>query len=410
MGRRKLGIGEVASISITATGRRKYRGRAYTRLRDGSRVLVQASGTSKETTEANVREAARKRAMIRTDGEVGPQSKLGDVALESIELRLAAGEISATSAQLYRGDVARAGGREGITDMRMEDCDRNTLHNYLVALSRRSPSTAKRLRSVLREAFKFANTRGARLDDPAPLSELKLAKGAAPQPRALTVSELDLLRSLVADWQAGDPRRWKYQREAIEVQLGTGIRPGELLALGWEDVDLVSTPATIKITGTIVRIKGHGSGKGARRGEVAPGEGVGVVRQDHPKTQGSRRTIPLTKTATDALMRMRVESPGNHSGLVFAARTGGPIDPHNYGRRWREIVKGTELDWVTPHVLRKTVATIIAREVDPETAAAILGNNLATVKLHYIEREETVVPDHTAQLQAFADSSLRKAK
>ncbi len=72
--------------------------------------------------------------------------------------------------------------------------------------------------------------------------------------------------------------------EALYVlAVHTGMRQGELLALKWEDVDLIE--GVIRIRRTLAR----------SRGRIALGE---------PKTKGSRRTVHLTGAAVEAL--------GNH--------------------------------------------------------------------------------------------------
>ncbi len=74
----------------------------------------------------------------------------------------------------------------------------------------------------------------------------------------------------------------------------------------------------------------------------------------------------------------------------------------NIERRWRTIRAGTGFDWVTPHTFCKTVATLIDRLVDSDTAARVLGHSSdAITKEFYIEKDRTT-PDVTHILQAFA--------
>ncbi len=44
-------------------------------------------------------------------------------------------------------------------------------------------------------------------------------------------------------------------------------------------------------------------------------------------------------------------------------------------RRWREIRQDTELDWVSPHTFRKTVATLVSERVGADIAAQQLGHS-----------------------------------
>lgn len=64
--------------------------------------------------------------------------------------------------------------------------------------------------------------------------------------------------------------------------------------------------------------------------------------------------------------------------------------------------EGSGYEWVTPHVFRKTVATIIDREYSSKDAAAQLGHSgSAITEKHYIEKA-AVAPDLTKALEKFA--------
>ena len=56
-------------------------------------------------------------------------------------------------------------------------------------------------------------------------------------------------------------------------------------------------------------------------------------------------------------------------------------------RQWRNARDGTGYEWVTPHVFRKTVATLISREYGSKHAAAQLGHSgSAITEKHYIAK------------------------
>jgi integrase len=69
-------------------------------------------------------------------------------------------------------------------------------------------------------------------------------------------------------------------------------------------------------------------------------------------------------------------------------------DPGNVRKHWRKVRDELGLEWVTPHVLRKTVATILDQEHDSATAALQLGHSGdAVTKRHYIEKRAVMGPD-----------------
>jgi hypothetical protein len=70
----------------------------------------------------------------------------------------------------------------------------------------------------------------------------------------------------------------------------------------------------------------------------------------------------------------RVGAPReNSNAAVFPSRNGTWQQVNTVERRWRQIRKDTGLEWVTPHIFRKTVATLISERVDAETASQQLG-------------------------------------
>ena len=165
--------------------------------------------------------------------------------------------------------------------------------------------------------------------------------------------------------------------------LGTGARIGEVLAIRWEsDVDLTTNPATVTISGTVVRLPGKAA------------DGGGLIRQSHPKTDAGYRTVKLPAFARDTLMRLYLNATPTADHLVFPSAAGTLRDPHNVRRQWRDA-RGEQFAWVTPHSFRKTVATLIDREATTEDAASQLGHSgTAVTRKHYIEKAASA-PDLT---------------
>lgn len=84
--------------------------------------------------------------------------------------------------------------------------------------------------------------------------------------------------------------------------------------------------------------------------------------------------------------------------LVFPSTVGTLQDPTNYRKAWRKALEGSELEGVTPYVLRKTVGTLVARAEGVAAASAQLGHSSERVtSAHYVERLK-VAPDATAVL------------
>ncbi|WP_298228440.1 site-specific integrase [Gryllotalpicola sp.] len=157
--------------------------------------------------------------------------------------------------------------------------------------------------------------------------------------------------------------------------LGTSARIGEALALRRCDVDVTSDPPTLRIAGTVVY----------RRGE-------GTVRQDHPKTARSRRTVALPSFTAEAVrQRLTVMTARDPEALLFASRNGTPLTTHNVRRQLRHVMQLAGIEGVTPHAFRRTAATAVHERVGTQLAAELLGHTDERITVqHYIRRDERV--------------------
>lgn len=144
----------------------------------------------------------------------------------------------------------------------------------------------------------------------------------------------------------------------------TGMRLGELLGLGWEDVKLDSRRLQLRRGLTL-------SGNRLVLGEL--------------KTKRSRRTVHLTERATTALrdhrklqLEERIQYDGlcEDHGLVFTTHTGTPINPSNVRRRsLYPLLERAELPKIRFHDLRHTCATLLLSEgVHPKYVQELLGH------------------------------------
>ncbi len=130
------------------------------------------------------------------------------------------------------------------------------------------------------------------------------------------------------------------------------------------------------------------------RGTVVYRQGNGTFRQDHPKTEASVRQVPVPGFAAEVLRR-RIEPIGaqERERTIFVNRSGGPLSQHNVRRTFREflVLAGLEGSGITPRWYRRTGATVLARGLGVDVAAAHLGHTSKTItEGHYIEPDRTI--------------------
>lgn len=137
------------------------------------------------------------------------------------------------------------------------------------------------------------------------------------------------------------------------LELTTGLRRGELLALLWTDLDVENR--TISITKQVTRTKG----------EL-------VVSQ--PKTHNSIRVLPVSQQAVELLVEEHKKHPGNPY-MFPSPKTGGMFDPDSFRHTHEKILKAIGTEHIRFHDLRHTFATLSLKNgVDVKTLSSTLGH------------------------------------
>lgn len=282
----------------------------------------------------------------------------------------------------YRRVIAPA-----LSGVRLNELTTSKLDRFLKAVAIDHPTTARHSKIVLTGMIGLAVRHDALPRNP--IRDVGLIRLDSKQVRALTITDVQNLRVVINKWQA-DPDHQGRPRasdllEVLDIFLATGARIGEVLAIRWEDINLEATPPTITISGTVVMEKSRGT-----------------YRQDHPKTKAGFRTVKLPPFAADTLRRKSTREHPLPEEMLFPSSTGTVRSPHNFRRQWRDARAGSAYEWVTPHVFRKSVATLIDQAYSSKQAAAQLGHSgTAITEKHYIAKSSES-PDLTDVLQKFA--------
>ena len=152
----------------------------------------------------------------------------------------------------------------------------------------------------------------------------------------------------------------------------TGMRRSELLALRWQDVDLLSLQ--VSVNRSLHQIKG----------------GRTVFRQ--PKTEKSRRLIALTPSTAIILQEYHNsqnilrESLGysklTDTDLVFCRYDGKPFLPNTVTHNWVKLVHQAGLGNIRLHDARHTHASLmLKRGVHPKIVQERLGHSSIQITL-----------------------------
>lgn len=384
-GRPRTPIGTHGAINTRRDGSRVV---AETRIRDldGRLRQVRASGPTAAAARTRLMERVRERPSLPSSGVLRPTSSFADLAnlwLADLELR----DLAGNTKENYRACL-RLHVRPAFEHYTLAEVTTGRVEWFLARQAKVSPSQAKQTRTMLNMLFAFALRHDAIARNPVEgTSQLRRAKAT---PQALTLDQIAAIREAAARWRSEPglpgPRPDGQVRDIIEVLLGTAMRPGEVLALRPCDIEDRPTGMIVSVNGTVVQRKGSGA-----------------ERQPRPKTDASIRRIPVPEFAAAVLRRRIAAMPGDaRTRTVFASRNGGPLSPYNVRRTFREFLRlaglggsGISLRWY-----RRTGATVIARGIGTDAAAAFLGHSSTVItEGHYIEPDRAVDPTPAAHLE-----------
>ena len=149
---------------------------------------------------------------------------------------------------------------------------------------------------------------------------------------------------------------------AVRLMLATGMRRGEVAGLDWSAVDL--TKGELRVRRTVARVDGE-------------------LVASTPKTERSRRTVPLdpstvemlkTHKAAQAAERLKAGELWQNSGRVFATEHGGPVEPRNLLRTVEIAAKKAGIT-ASAHALRHAAGSaMVAAGASLPTVRDILGH------------------------------------
>lgn len=358
-----------------------YRGAVS--LADGRRRRVQAN-THAECVErlAELQGKAVAGLPVGSTELVGPYLEWW-LGVQEAKVGTAEGDLSWNTWANYRWalrPVIEAHGKKRLRDLEPEH-----IEVVLARMARDGSSrdSVKRVRSITAQALDTAMRRGKVARNVARLAETPRTRPPA-EKRSLTPEQATSLLEAAK----GDP-----VEAFIVVGLMTGLRPGELLGLRWDDVDLDAD--TLEVSGSLKR-----EGSKLRLGDVKRG-----IRQ-------SRRRLDLPAPAVEALRVHRVRQKErqlaagevwqNAAGLVFTSELGRPISPSNMNRTLAKVTDRAGLGhWSMTELSRHSAASLMsAAGVPLEEIADTLGHSSTRMlEQHYRHQLRPSLNAHVAVME-----------
>jgi integrase len=220
------------------------------------------------------------------------------------------------------------------------------VEDHIVVLARRAPRQAELALRVLKQVLANAKERGHLVDEG--VFRVRAPRRDQPEMRFLGWDEVEELAANTVS---------PYNNLVLLAAL-TGLRQGELFALGDRDVDLDAMTVQVE----------HGAYEGA----LVP-----------VKTRASRRRVDLSVTAARILRRQLLARKPTELGLVFPSSRGALLNDDNFRHRvFRPAVRRTGLTGLRFHDLRHTYAALmVAAGAHPKYLQAQMGHSSIRVTL-----------------------------
>ncbi|WP_431937014.1 tyrosine-type recombinase/integrase [Micromonospora sp. RP3T] len=383
MARPPLPIGTWGAIRTEKLGPNRYCARARYRDHDGRTRDVEATDTTGPAAIRALKIKLRDR-VTPNDDEITRDTHISALAALWLDEITTAEHVSPQTISRYEISV-RVSIVPALGNLRIREAGAGRIDRFLRKVAEDRPSAAKSAKVVLGQMFALAVRRGALTTNP--VRETGRLRNPRRKVVALEAEQLDDVRSAIRKWQQptpgkSGPRPTGDLADIFDLMLATGARIGEILALRWEDVDLAAEHPTLTICGTIVYLKGKG-----------------FFRQEWTKSDAGHRAVVLPRFAVGMLMARKITIADNPLDAIFASRRGTWLSPQNVRRQWRQARAETGLEWVTPHTFRKTVATLIDKESDADSAAAQLGHKTKEMTKKYYIVKPALAPDSSGILE-----------
>ena len=225
-------------------------------------------------------------------------------------------------------------------------------------------SQIKTLNTVLKVFFNWCIDNGYMLKNPClnvniKGSKTEVIKNNRKDVEILTEDEIKIIKEYVkgTDFEL-----------VFLLDLATGLRIGELLALDWEHINLKKQELYVE--------------KSVKEVYVYDSEEKRHIETIYqtPKTLNSFRTVSIPDAIIIILKQIK-----NKEGLLFKDNLGNPLKAKNISAKWTKILKKCNISHKKFHSIRHTYASMLLKNgIDIETVAELMGHSTISITQIYL--------------------------
>lgn len=275
-------------------------------------------------------------------------------------------KIKPSTFQRYEGIYRKYIKNSNIAGLKLKDCNTIKLQKFFNNLSNTYSYTQLRyLCDVMRNFFNWCIDSGYVLKNPCLKIEIKGNKSEIIERKKenkieiLSEDEIKKIKEYIkgTDFEL-----------LFLLDLSTGLREGELLALTWKDIDLKK--GTLKIEKSIKEVYVYDD-ENNRHIET-------IVQV--PKTMTSFRTIPIPSSIISKMNAIK-----NKNDIIFHDENMNYLKAKNVSYKWKKILKDCDITHKKFHSIRHTYAsTLLKNGVDIQTVAELMGHSAIAITQIYL--------------------------
>ncbi len=279
-------------------------------------------------------------------------------------------KIKPSTFQRYEGIYRNYIKNSNIAGLRLSNFTTLQLQKFYNDLSKNhSYSQLRTLNTILKVFFNWCIDNGYLLKNPCLKIELKgnkteIINSQRQDVEILTEDEIKQIKEYIkgSDFEL-----------LFLLDLATGLRQGELLALDWKYIDIDKKQLKVERSIKEVYIYDDENNKH-----------IETIFQT-PKTLNSFRTISIPDVIINVLKKEK-----NKQGLLFHDSEGNALKGKNVSTKWSKILSACNIPHKKFHSIRHTYASMLLKNgVDIETVAELMGHTAIGITQIYLHSSQS---------------------